>query len=144
MIYDNDSSIATLARIFSTTLVVSWDATFSYLGIAGSKRLCLLLLIMKEPALMTRTRWHYEWLVHIVCVDGLKRFGQTAAAVYTGTVLAFADGSVWADELDVSICDKDIDARFLWVRVRAPRRTYVGESSWSLHKLPVRIYRYAT
>ena len=52
------------------------------------------------------------------------------------------DGSVWADVLDAS-CNERIGVRFLWVCVRAPRGPYVGESSWSLHKLPMRIYDHA-
>ena len=40
----------------------------------------------KMPALKNCTRWNSEWLVNNVDIDGIKWFGQTAAAVYTGTI----------------------------------------------------------
>ena len=93
----------------------------------------------KELALMTGTRWHYELLAHIKYTDGLNVSGQIAAAVDTGSKLAFVAASVWADKLDISMCNKGTDVHFVWVCERAPCRLRVGESSWSLHKLPVRI-----
>ena len=75
---------------------------------------------VSELAVMTCTRWHKGWLAQITYIDIPKGSGLIAAAIDTGTELTFADESVRAVELVVSMCDgASMDTSFGYARGRS-------------------------